>query len=83
MLVKEVIDVKSPLTLEEQTEIAALANRSVAPDEDCPEMSDMEIAFYDYLQKKYQTRHITKEIVLNEMVYLANIATDTKRAVAV
>ena len=75
MIVKEIIDVKSPLTMEEQAEMAALSNRPITPDEDCPEMSDTEIAFYDYLHNKYQTRHITKEIVLNEMAYLANSVT--------
>ena len=74
MLVKTIIDVKAPLTKDELTEIDALENRPVIPDEDCPEMSDDEIAFYDYLQKKYKTRRITKEIVLNETAYLAKLA---------
>ncbi len=74
MLVKNIIDVKAPLTQEEIAEIEALKNRPVIPDEDCPEMSDAEIAFYDHLQKKYKTRHITKEIILNEMAHLARLA---------
>ena len=73
LVVQEIIDVNSPLTTEEQAEIAALANRPIIPDEECPELSDAEIAFYDYLNSKYQTRHITKEIVLSEMAHLVNI----------
>ena len=84
MLVKEVIDVKAPLTSEEKAEIAALDQRPVVPDEDCPEMTDAEIAFYDYLHEKYQTRNITKEIILSEMVYLSQFAAaaEKKNAVA-
>ena len=74
MLTREVIDVKAPLTTEEQAEIDALENRPITFDDDCPEMSDAEIVFYDYLIKKYNTRHITKELVLNEMAYLSTLA---------
>lgn len=82
MLIKEVIDVKAPLTLEEKAEIEALDQRPVVPDEDCPEMTDEEIAFYDYLHEKYQTRIITKEIILNEMAHLSRyVAAEKKNAV--
>lgn len=74
MLVSKIIDVKAPLTKDEAAEIAELQNRSAEPDEDCPELSDEEIIFYDYLQKKYKTRHITKEIIISEMAHLAKQA---------
>ena len=71
MIVTERIDVNATLTPEEKAEIDALTNRPVIPDEDCPEMSESEIAFYDYLHRKYHTRQITKEIILQEMAYLS------------
>lgn len=73
-MVTEIIDVNAPLTPEEKAYLAALENRPVIPDKDCPEMSDAEIAFYDYLTEKYKTRRITKEIILNEMSYLSKLA---------
>lgn len=73
-MVTEIIDVNAPLTPEEKAELAALENRPVIPDEDCPEMSNAEIAFYDYLNRKYKTRRITKEIILNEPAYLSKLA---------
>ena len=72
-LTKTIIDVNSPLTTEEKAEIEALKKRSVIPDEDCPEMTESEIDFYDYLHEKYKTRKITKEIILNEMAYLSKL----------
>ena len=81
MLVSEKIDVNAPLTAEETAEIAALENRPVVPDEDCPEISDDEAAFYDYLHKKYQTRRISKEIILHEMAYLSKRVLQSKRLV--
>jgi hypothetical protein len=80
MLVTKIIDVKAPLTPEEVAEIEALKDRPVVPDDDCPEMSDAEIAFYDYLQKKYNTRCITKEIILNEMAFLSKLAETKNKA---
>ena len=73
MITRKIIDVNAPLTPEEKAELAALEKRPVVPDDDCPEMTDAEIAFYDYLHEKYKTRNITKEIILNEMAYLSEL----------
>ena len=67
MIVQCRIDINEPLTPEEQAEIDALENRPVVPDEDCPEASEEEMKFMDFLHRKYKTNYITKEMVLNEL----------------
>ena len=73
MTVSKVINVTAPLTEDEIAEIAALDGRIPEPDEDSPEMTDEEIAFYDYLHRKYKTRRIDKEMIMKEMAYLLEI----------
>ncbi|MBR3498646.1 MAG: hypothetical protein IKO05_06625 [Selenomonadaceae bacterium] len=66
MLVRKMINVAAPLTAEEQTELAALKDRSITYDEDCPPMTDEQLDELDYLMRKYKTRRITKEIKMAE-----------------
>ncbi len=66
MLVRKMINVAAPLTAEEQTELAALKDRSITYDEDCPPMTDEQLDELDYLMRKYNTRRITKEIKMAE-----------------
>ena len=59
-----------PLTDEQEQELEALRNmpdEDIIVDEDCPETTDEEWEFYDYLMKKYNTNIVTKEMVLNEL----------------
>ena len=63
MLVRKIINVKAPLTEEERAELAALENRPIVYDEDCPPMTDEHLAWLGYMMKKYKTRRITKEIL--------------------
>ena len=51
------------LTPEEKAEIAALKDRPIVYDEDCPPMTDRQLDEPDYLIRKYKTRRITKEIL--------------------
>ena len=55
-----------PLTEEEKAEIAALKDRPIVYDEDCPPMTDEQLDELDYLMRKYKTRRITKEIKMAE-----------------
>ena len=66
MLVRKMINVAAPLTAEEQTELAALKDRPITYDEDCPPMTDEQLDELDYLMRKYNTRRITKEIKMAE-----------------
>ena len=66
-MVTYILRANEKLTLEEEAELAALKDRPIKPDEDCPEISDEQWAFYDYLMKKYKTNNVTKEMVLNEL----------------
>ena len=54
------------LTAEEKAEIAALKNRPITYDEDCPPMTEEQLDELDYLIRKYKTRRITKEILMAE-----------------
>ena len=56
----------TPLTAEEKAEIAALKNRPITYDEDCPPMTEQQLEELDYLMRKYNTRRITKEIKMKE-----------------
>lgn len=55
-----------PLTEEEKAEIAALKNRPIVYDEDCPPSTKEHLAEMAYLRRKYKTRCITKEILMTE-----------------
>ena len=55
-----------PLTEEEKAELAALKNRPITYDEECPPMTEKELDELDYLIRKYKTRRITKEIFMAE-----------------
>ena len=55
-----------PLTEEEKAEIAALKDRPIVYDEDCPPMTEEQLDELDYLMRKYKTRCITKEILMAE-----------------
>lgn len=56
----------APLTAEEKAEIAALKNRPITYDEDCPPTTKEEADEAIYLMNKYKTRCITKEILMAE-----------------
>ena len=66
MLVRKMINVAAPLTEEEKAELAALKDRPITYDEDCPPMTDEQLDELDYLMRKYNTRRITKEIKMAE-----------------
>ena len=66
MLVRKIINVAAPLTEEEKAELAALKNRPITYDEECPPMTEEELDELDYLIRKYKTRRITKEILMAE-----------------
>jgi len=66
MLVRKVINVAAPLTDKEKAELAALKDRPITYDEDCPPMTEEELDELDYLIRKYKTRRITKEIKMKE-----------------
>ena len=55
-----------PLTEEEKAEIAALKDRPITYDEDCPPMTEEQLDELDCLIRKYKTRRITKEIKMKE-----------------
>ena len=55
-----------PLTEEEKAELAALKDRPITYDEDCPPMTEEQLDELDYLIRKYKTRRITKEIKMKE-----------------
>lgn len=54
-------------TEKQKAQIRALKNRPIVPDEDCPEFTDEQWDFYDFLMEKYKTNKVTKEMVLNEL----------------
>lgn len=56
----------APLTEEEKAEIAALKDRPIVYDEDCPPTTEEEADESIYLMRKYNTRCITKEILMAE-----------------
>lgn len=56
----------APLTAEEKAEIAALKDRPIVYDEDCPPSTKEHLAEMSYLRRKYKTRRITKEILMAE-----------------
>ena len=66
MLVRKIINVAAPLTEEEKAELAALKDRPIVYDEDCPPMTEEQLDELDYLIRKYKTRRITKEIKMKE-----------------
>ena len=69
-IVTYILHKDEPLTPEEEAELEVLKGMSdedIIVDEDCPEFSDEQWAFYDYLMKKYKTNNVTKEMVLNEL----------------
>ena len=66
MLVRKIINVAAPLTEEEKAELAALKDRPITYDEDCPPMTEEQLDELDYLIRKYKTRRITKEIKMKE-----------------
>ena len=56
----------APLTEEEKAEIAALQDRPITYDEDCPPSTKEHLEEMSYLRRKYKTRRITKEILMAE-----------------
>lgn len=54
------------LTAEEKAELAALKDRPIVYDEDCPPSTKEHLAEMAYLRRKYKTRCITKEILMAE-----------------
>ena len=58
--------VGTPLTEEEKAEIAALKDRPITYDEDCPPMTEQQLEELRYLMRKYNTRRLTKEIFMKE-----------------
>lgn len=56
----------APLTAEEKSEIAALKDRPITYDEDCPPSTKEHLEEMSYLRRKYKTRRITKEILMAE-----------------
>ena len=54
------------LTEEEKAEIAALKDRPIVYDEDCPPTTKEEVDETIYLMRKYKKRRITKEILMAE-----------------
>ena len=58
--------VGEPLTAEEKAEIAALKGRPIVFDEDCPPTTKEQADESIYLMCKYNTRRITKEILMKE-----------------
>ncbi len=56
----------TPLTAEEQAELAALKTRPIVYDEDCPPMSSEEHEEIRYLIRKYKTGYITREMWMTE-----------------
>ena len=54
------------LTEEEKAEIAALKDRPITYDEDCPPTPKEHLEEMRYLRRKYRTRCITKEILMAE-----------------
>lgn len=54
------------LTADEKAEIAALKDRPIVYDEDCPPTTKEEADETIYLMRKYKTRRITKELWLKE-----------------
>ena len=55
-----------PLTAEEKAEIAALKDRPIVYDEDCPPTTKEEADEAIYIMRKYKTRRITKEMWMAE-----------------
>ena len=55
-----------PLTEEEKAELAALKDRPIVYDEECPPTTKEEADEAIYLMRKYKTRRITKEILMAE-----------------
>lgn len=58
--------VGEPLTPEERAEIAALKDRPIVFDEDCPPTTEEDAAESIRLMRKYKTRRLTKEIFMKE-----------------
>ena len=58
--------VGEPLTAEEKAEIAALKGRPIVFDEDCMPLSEEVQQKNLYIMRKYNTRHVTKELWLKE-----------------
>ena len=54
------------MTEEEKAELAALKDRPITYDEECPPMTKEQLDEMDYLIRKYKTRRITKEILMAE-----------------
>ena len=66
MLIRKIIDLNAPLTKEQKEELAALKEMSdddILYEADCPPLTDEGLMWSLYLQKKYKTRRITKEII--------------------
>ena len=69
MLVRKVINIAAPLTEEQKAELAVLRemkDEDIVFDEDCPPTTEEEADESIYLMRKYNTRRITKEILMAE-----------------
>lgn len=58
--------VGEPLTEEEKAEISALKDRPIVFDEDCMPLSEECHQKNLYIMRKYNTRHVTKELWMKE-----------------
>ncbi len=66
-MVTYILRANEELSPEEEAELDALKDRPIEPDEDCPEITEEQWTFYDYLMKKYNTNNVTKDMVLAEL----------------
>ena len=69
MLVRKVINIAAPLTEEQKAELAVLRemkDEDIVFDEDCPPTTEEQADETIYLMRKYNTRRITKEILMAE-----------------
>ena len=66
-MVTYILRTNEKLSSEEEAELDALKDRTIEPDEDCPEITKEQWDFYDYLMKKYNTNNVTKDMVLAEL----------------
>ena len=52
---------------QELEQLISISDEDIIVDDDCPETTDEEWAFYSGLMRKYKTNRVTKEMVLKEL----------------
>ena len=52
---------------QELEQLRSISDEDIIVDDDCPETTDEEWAFYSCLMRKYKTNRVTKEMVLKEL----------------